>query len=100
MVHNPCAAQRLPNLDQVPRDEAVGTLAAAGFESTARTPGEYERWRHPDGSNVWIRPNGEIVRVPGARAVAEAGLSGKGWRVDPRGNIVRPHTYTPENVRA
>jgi hypothetical protein len=64
----------------------------------SQTPGGYVRWRHPDGSNIWIRPDGEIVRVPNAAAIADAGLIGKGWRVDAHGAIVRPHSYDPEHA--
>src|SRR5215217_3361551 len=59
----------------------------------------FERWHHPDGSDVWVRSGGEIVRVPNRGAVAGAGLVGKGWRVDGLGNIVRPHAYTPERLK-
>lgn len=93
-----CAAQRLPNLDHMPRREAEDLLRRHGFGLASTTPGGYARWRHPDGSHVWIRPDGEIVRVPNAAAIANAGLIGKGWRVDADGTIVRPHSYEPERT--
>jgi len=74
-------------------------LHQGGFRIATRTPGEFERWHHPDGSDVWVRPEGEIVRVPNRGAVAGAGLVGMGWRVDGLGNIVRPHAYTPERLK-
>lgn len=93
------AIRRLRNLSGLTRAQGREALERAGFQNRGQTGGGYERWRHSDGSEVWIRPSGEVVRVPSGGAVREAGRSGRGWRVDPNGNVVRPHTYTPERLQ-
>jgi RHS repeat-associated protein len=93
------AIQKLRNLAGMGRGQARSELSKEGFKRKPDTGGSYEKWKHSDGSEVWIRPNGEVVRVPSAKTVQQAGKSGKGWRVDPDGNVVRPHTYTPEKVQ-
>lgn len=57
-----------------------------------------EKWYHPDVSQVHIRPNGQMVRIPSNQALRNGGYTGTGSRVDRNGNIVRPHTYKEEEV--
>ncbi|MBC6419043.1 MAG: hypothetical protein GDA44_09775, partial [Prochloron sp. SP5CPC1] len=55
-------AENLPNLTGKTRNEARQELRNKGFDYRGVTPGGYEKWYHPDGSRVQIRPNGEVTR--------------------------------------
>ena len=55
-------AENLPNLISKTRNEARQELRNKGFDYRGVTPGGYEKWYHPDGSRVQIRPNGEVTR--------------------------------------
>ena len=55
------ASQRLPNLTGKTHSEALTILSNQGFEFKTQTQGGYETFQHPDGSQIHIRPNGEIV---------------------------------------
>lgn len=57
------AAQTLPDMTGCTGVVAVQTLAEAGFAFHHATRGGYDEFVHPDGSQVWIKPNGEIVRL-------------------------------------
>ncbi|MGH9822316.1 MAG: RHS repeat domain-containing protein, partial [Blastocatellia bacterium] len=85
-------AGRLPNLDGATREEAGTILRETGFEYKGTTPGGYEKWYHPDGSRVQIRPDGEVVRS-GPKA-------GQGYRprIGPDGQPTASHN-TGERVQ-
>ncbi len=88
----PSAAQRLPSMDSLSSQTAANMLKSAGFSHRSTTSGGNQRWKHPDGSVVWINSNGTVDRVPGRNATHQSGRTGKGWRVDSTtGNITRPH---------
>ena len=91
--------KQFKNLDGLRRGQAQQQLRKEGFQNKGNTEGGYEKWSHPDGSKIQIRPNGEIIRTPSKQALDAAGKSGKGWRVDGEGNVVRPHTYKPETIK-
>jgi RHS repeat-associated protein len=94
------AVQKLRNLSGMSRAAARQELKKEGFQYKGNTAGGYEKWYHPDGSKIQIRPNGEVVRVPSNNAVNAAGKTGGGWRVDPEsGDVVRPHTSSVEKVQ-
>ncbi len=57
------AAQELPNLTGKTLSEALIILINQGFQFKTQTQGGYETFQHPDGSQIHIRPNGEIVRT-------------------------------------
>ena len=57
------AAEDLPDLKGKTREEARKELGDAGYQDKGTTPGGYEKWYHPDGSRVLIRPNGEVTRT-------------------------------------
>jgi hypothetical protein len=59
-----CAAKDLPDLTDLDGSEVDKILKDAGFEPPSReTEGGYREWRHPDGSRINIRPDGEITRT-------------------------------------
>ncbi len=57
------AVETLPSLHGMPTSTAERTLARDGFRFTAKTGGGYRRYDHPDGSVVWFRPDGEVIRL-------------------------------------
>ncbi|HXG06382.1 MAG TPA: RHS repeat-associated core domain-containing protein, partial [Nitrososphaera sp.] len=59
------AVQKLPSLAGLTKSQARRLLQQAGFKFKGYTKGGYEKWYHPDGSKVQIRPNGEVVRSKG-----------------------------------
>lgn len=72
------AAQTLVDLSRTSLPTAVRWLERAGFLFRGATDGGYREFRHPDGSVIWIRPNGEVVRT-GPRVASTSG-SGKRFR--------------------
>ena len=57
----------------------------------ATRPGGYTQYKFADGSEVWIRPNGEVVRVPAP------GTAPAGTRIRPGGDLTTSHS-TGEKV--
>lgn len=57
------AAARVPNLTQRTLLEAEQRLTELEFRFKNTTAGGYRQWKHADGSVIWIRPNGEVVRT-------------------------------------
>ncbi len=70
------AVETLPSLHGMAASTAERTLASAGFRFAHQTGGGYREYKHPDGSVVWFRPDGEVVRT-GPRI---PGASGKKYR--------------------
>lgn len=87
---NTSAVQRLPDMTGKTRSVVEKALQGMGFQKTTKpTAGGYEQWKHPDGSEVWIRPNGELVRL--APKVWSANHTHKYHpRVGPNGQIREP----------
>jgi hypothetical protein len=89
-----CAAQDLPDLTGLDEEEVQKILKDAGFEpSSDRVPDKYQPWKHPDGSLVNIRPDGEISRA-GPRQPQQHDPHNSPWfrpRFDPAGNEI-PHS--------
>jgi hypothetical protein len=61
------------------------------------TAGGYTRYRFSDSSEVWIRPNGEVVRLPQREYDAQGQRTNKGMRLDENGVLTALHT-TGERV--
>jgi RHS repeat-associated protein len=88
---NRSAASALPDLTGLTREAARDILEENGFKNKGTTPGGYEKWYHPDGSRVQIRPDGEIVRT-GPK------VDGYRPRIDAEGNRTDSHN-TGERVQ-
>jgi hypothetical protein len=88
--HNSAAGQ-LPDLTGKTRPEADKALTDAGFKHTGTSAGGYENYQHPDGSRVYIRPNGEVIRTPPPEYAADGSRSNKGARVGPDGEPTDKH---------
>jgi RHS repeat-associated protein len=56
------AAQDLPDQTDRPRSETEVDLARGGF-APAEPSGSYDEYVHPDGSRVFIGPDGRIIRI-------------------------------------
>jgi hypothetical protein len=81
------AAAKVPDLTGKTRQEAEEELNDNGFQKDKTTPGGYERWRHEDGSEIWIGPDGEVDRfLPKERS----SVTGKMYkpRIDQHGNRI------------
>jgi hypothetical protein len=65
-------------------------LREGGYEYHGTTKGGYVQYRNPDGSVVWIRPNGEVIRL--APKVTPSG-GGKPYnpRIDAGGKRISTH---------
>lgn len=75
---------------------ALAVIRGAGFTFLRVTKGGYHKYVHEDGSQIWIRPNGEVIRLgPKVRA-----RDGKKYhpRFDQHGNATKLHS-TGEYLR-
>jgi hypothetical protein len=76
--------------------EAEEFLRALGAE-VRMTAGGYTRYKFPDSSEVWIRPNSEVVRLPQREYDRKGQRTNKGARLDENGALTSTHT-TGEKV--
>ena len=65
-------------------------LRDRGFTYHATTKGGYVRYTHSNGSNVYIRPNGQVLRTGPPRTPAGGGKA-YNPRVDAFGNRIQSH---------
>ena len=84
------AVQALPDLTGTTLDQAIRQIERAGFLFHGLARGSYREWRHPDGSAIWIRPAGGVVRL-GPRVATRAGKKYR-RRYDQSGNLTTSHT--------
>ncbi len=78
------------------RTEVDTFLHSLGAE-VRTTAGGYTRYKFPDQSEVWIRPNGEVVRLPRREYAPQGQRTNKGARLDENGALTSAHT-TGEKV--
>nr|WP_319668477.1 RHS repeat-associated core domain-containing protein [Streptomyces ipomoeae] len=100
LVHNAsCAAGGLPNMNGKTLDEARAELEGKGFTLHSESESGYIRYRHEDGSEVYIRPDGEVMML--APKTRPSSGQGKSFhpRLDPRGNVTQHHDPKVEMVR-
>ena len=71
-------------------------LCSLGAE-VRTTAGGYTRYTFSDSSEVWLRPNGEVVRLPQRAYDAHGQRINKGMRLDENGVLTALHT-TGERV--
>ncbi|WP_110945800.1 hypothetical protein [Streptomyces avicenniae] len=62
LVHN-CGVTGLSSLRGRSLADAEQDMFGQGFSFTSETGGGYRRYGHSDGSQIWIRPNGEVQRL-------------------------------------
>ena len=80
-------------MSRMEADEFLRTLGA----EVRITAGGYTRYKFPDSSEVWIRPNGEVVRLPQREYNRQRQRTNKGARLDANGALTATHT-TGEKV--
>ena len=89
----------LPSLER--RELALagtGRYAMVKIGAEVRTiAGGYTRYTFSDSSEVWIRPNGEVVRLPQREYGPQGQRTNKGRRLDENGALTATHT-TGERV--
>ncbi len=66
-------------------------LRNSGFDYQSTSKGGYVRYKHPDGSEVYLRPNGEVVRL-GPKVTPSGGGKPYAPRVDSSGNRIDTHS--------
>ncbi|WP_216905939.1 PASTA domain-containing protein [Nocardia noduli] len=90
------AAAKVPNLQGKTLDEAERAIENQGFTQKGETTGGYRRYVHSDGSQVWIRPDGEVIRL-GPKV--DPGPNAKNYhpRIGPDGQLTDKHS-TGETV--
>ena len=76
---------------------AVDAFLRARGANVSRTAGGYTRYRFPDKSEVWIRPDGEVVRLPAPQYAPDGRRINKRTRLDQRGRPTTMHN-TGERV--
>jgi RHS repeat-associated protein len=65
-------------------------LRNRGFRYHGTTRGGYVQYRRPDGSIVWVRPNGQVIRL-GPKVPPSGGGKPYNPRVDADGNLIGTH---------
>ena len=89
-------ASTFGSLQGMARMEVDEFLRALGAE-VRMTAGGYTSYKFPDSSEVWIRPNGEVVRLPQREYDSQGQRTNKGARLDENGALTSTHT-TGEKV--
>jgi hypothetical protein len=89
-------ASTFGSLRGIPRVEVDVFLRSLGAEART-TAGGYTRYTFSDSSEVWIRPNGEVVRLPHRVYGPQGQRTNKGMRLDENGVLTALHT-TGERV--
>ena len=89
-------ASTFGSLRGMSRVEADVFLRSLGAE-VRTTAGRYTRHTFSDESEVWLRPNGEVVGLPQREYDAQGQRINKGMRLDENGILTALHT-TGERV--
>ena len=89
-------ASTFGSLRGMSRAEADVFLRSLGAD-VRTTAGGYTRYKFSDSSEVWIRPNGEVVRLPQHEHDPQGQRTNRGARLDENGAVTSTHT-TGERV--
>jgi len=84
------AAGSVRFLRNMSRADCHINLRKAGFDYHSTSKGGYVRYKHPDGSEVYLRPNGEVVRL-GPKVPPSGGGKPFAPRIDSNGNRIDTH---------
>ncbi|MFB6783456.1 polymorphic toxin-type HINT domain-containing protein [Streptomyces sp. NPDC056352] len=98
LVHN-SSCTTVPNLNGKTLEEARAEIERGGFVFHSESKSGYIRYRHNDGGEVYIRPDGEVMRL--GPKVRPASGEGKSYhpRLDPEGNVTQQHDPKTEMIR-
>jgi predicted RNA binding protein YcfA (HicA-like mRNA interferase family) len=91
------AAQSLPDLTGWTAVQAVQAFEEAGFTFHHTTRGGYNQFNHSDGSQIWVKPNGEVVRL-GPKVKGRASKKYR-RRFDQHGNQTKLHSSGEKLVK-
>lgn len=89
-------ASEFGSMQGMSRSDADAFLRSRGAE-VRTTEGGYTRYRFPDKSEVWLRPNGEVVRLPKPEYAPSGARINKGVRLGENGAPTTLHN-TGERV--
>jgi hypothetical protein len=93
-------AAAIPDLSGKTRAEADALLRSQGA-TVKTTGGGYTHYIFPDRSEIWIRPDGEVIRLEAPRYGPTGVRINKGQRLGPNGELL-PRTpashHTGERV--
>ncbi|WP_369252060.1 polymorphic toxin-type HINT domain-containing protein [Streptomyces sp. R41] len=94
LVHNSngaCGVTGISNLHGKSLADAELDMFGQGFSFASETKGGYRRYDHPDGSQIWIRPNGEVQRLGPS---IDPGPNQKNYRqrYGPDGQVTQEHS--------
>ncbi|MFE7572208.1 polymorphic toxin-type HINT domain-containing protein [Streptomyces sp. NPDC057539] len=93
LVHNSdgCGVTGISSLHGKDLADAEQGMFGQGFSFTSQTKGGYRRYDHPDGSQIWIRPNGEVQRLGPS---IDPGPNQKNYRqrYGPNGQVTQEHS--------
>jgi predicted RNA binding protein YcfA (HicA-like mRNA interferase family) len=62
LLNEESAIERVPYLDNMPEEKVLQILSKLGY-TLVYLKGGYRHFRHPDGSEIKIRPDGRIKRI-------------------------------------
>ncbi|WP_444893074.1 FG-GAP-like repeat-containing protein [Microbulbifer sp. TRSA001] len=86
------AASELGNLGSRSASEVAEILRDAGFEGKSVAKSGYQRFRHSDGSEVWVNwKTGRVVRNAAPRYGADGARINRGQRLGPDGAEIPRH---------
>ncbi|WP_406516078.1 polymorphic toxin-type HINT domain-containing protein [Streptomyces sp. NBC_00873] len=86
-----CGVAGISNLHGKSLADAEQDVFGQGFSFTSETKSGYRRYDHPDGSQIWIRPNGEVQRLGPS---IDPGPNQKNYRqrYGPDGQVTQEHS--------
>jgi hypothetical protein len=96
-TQTPGATINVPNLDGLSVEEATQVIEGAGYTYHSTSKGGYIRFRHSDGSEIYIRTNGEIMRL-GPKYQPDPNKAGYHPRYNDKGELLTDH-HTGEYVK-
>ncbi|GAA6617113.1 hypothetical protein NUACC26_029220 [Scytonema sp. NUACC26] len=70
------------------RAEADAFFQSLGATGKTTASG-YTQYRFPDRSEVWIRPDGEVVRMPAPQYGSDGSRINRGLRLDKDGSLLK-----------
>ena len=86
----PVTSQVIPDLTGCSRRAACELLWTLGFFLNSETKGGYRKYSHVDGSQVWIKANGDVVRL-GPKVTPRGGGKKYRPRFNQRGQRTQSH---------
>ncbi|MCC5643979.1 hypothetical protein LC607_13685 [Nostoc sp. CHAB 5824] len=81
-------ASKFGDMTGISQADADAFLRSLG--ATVKTTADgYTQYKFPDRSEVWIRPDGEVVRTPAPKYGSDGSRINRGLRLNKDGNLLR-----------